>query len=80
LLRLMLMDGMRPAFAGLALGIAGSIAATQLIRSVLYQTRPLDATVYLVVIGTLLLAATAACLLPAWRASRVDPMQALRAE
>jgi predicted permease len=80
LLQLILLDGLRPAFAGLALGIAGSVAATQLIRSVLYATRPLDATVYLAVTGTLLLTAVAACLLPAMRASRVDPMHALRSE
>jgi predicted permease len=80
LLRLVMLDGLMPAFVGLALGIAGSVAATQLIRSVLYATRPLDAVVYATVIATLLLAAAAACLLPAWRASRVDPMQALRSE
>ncbi len=80
LLRLLLLDGLRPAFVGLALGIAGSVAATQLIRSVLYQTRPLDAVVYVSVIALLLLVSAAACLLPAWRASRLDPMQALRAE
>jgi len=80
LLRLVLLDGLKPAFLGLVLGIAGSVAATELIRSVLYATRPLDGIVFVSVIVTLLLAATAACLLPAWRASRVDPMQALRAE
>jgi putative ABC transport system permease protein len=73
-------DGLRPALFGLALGIAGSIAATQLIRSVLYATRPLDVFVFVSVIVTLLVVAAAACAVPAWRASRVDPMQALRAE
>ena len=80
LMRLVLFDGLRPAFAGLILGIAGSVAATQMIRSVLYATRPLDAVVFVSVIVTLLLAATAACLLPAWRATLMDPMRALRAE
>ncbi|HVO46732.1 MAG TPA: FtsX-like permease family protein, partial [Steroidobacteraceae bacterium] len=80
LLRLILFDGLRPALVGLALGIAGSIAATQLIRSVLYATRPLDAVVFVSVIVALLLAAVAACAIPAWRATRVDPLQALRAE
>ena len=80
LLQLVMLDGLRPAFVGLALGIAGSVGATQLIRSVLYATRPLDAVVYVPVIVTLLLAAAAACLVPAWRATRVNPIQALRAE
>jgi len=80
LLQLVMLDGLRPALIGLVLGIAGSVAATQLIRSVLYATRPLDAVVFVSVIATLLLVAAIACLIPAWRAARVDPIQALRAE
>jgi len=79
-LRLMLFDGLRPALLGLALGIATSIAVTRLIRSVLYGTSPLDATVFSLVILTLVLSSTAACLVPAWRAARIDPMHALRSE
>ena len=79
-LRLMLLDGLRPALVGLALGMAASVAVTRLIRSVLYGTSPLDATVFFLVIVTLLLSSIAACLVPAWRASRIDPMQALRSE
>ena len=79
-LRLMLLDGLRPALIGLALGIGASVAVTRLIRSVLYGTSPLDPTVFVLVIVTLLLSSTAACLVPAWRAARIDPMHALRAE
>jgi len=79
-LRLMLLDGLRPALVGLVLGMAASVAVTRLIRSVLYGTSPLDATVFLLVIVTLLLSSTVACLVPAWRASRIDPMHALRSE
>ncbi len=79
-LRLILFDGLRPAILGLALGAAASAGITQLIRSMLYDTRPLDPAVYIAVTFTLLMVATLACLIPAWRASRLDPMQALRAE
>ena len=80
LLRLILFDGMRPAIIGLAIGSAASAGITQLIRSMLYDTGPLDPAVYVAVTCTLLMVATLACMLPAWRASRLDPMQALRAE
>jgi predicted permease len=79
-LRLMLFDGLRPALAGLALGLAGAAAATQLIRSLLVDTHPLDLTVYVTVSSVLLAVAALACLVPAWNASRLDPMQALRTE
>jgi predicted permease len=79
-LRLMLIDGLRPALAGLLLGLAGAAAATQLIRSLLVDTHPLDPAVYLAVSAVLLAVAAFACLLPAWHASRLDPMQALRTE
>jgi ABC-type antimicrobial peptide transport system permease subunit len=76
----MLIDGLRPALAGLVLGLAGAAAATQLIRSLLVDTHPLDPAVYLAVSAVLLAVAALACLLPAWHASRLDPMQALRTE
>jgi putative ABC transport system permease protein len=79
-LRLILLDGIRPALIGLVFGLAGSAAAVRLIRSMLYQTEPLDPSVFAAVTAALLLVAAAACVLPAWRASRLDPMQALRME
>ena len=79
-LRLMLLDGLRPAIFGLALGLAGSVGAAQLIRSMLYGTKPLDLTIFAAVTGLLLVVAAIACVAPAWRASRLDPMQALRME
>jgi len=79
-LRLMLGDGLRPALYGLVLGLAASVAAVKLVESMLYQTRPLDPTIFATVAATLLVVAAGACLIPAWRASRIDPMQALRTE
>jgi predicted permease len=80
LLRTVLFDGIRPALLGLFVGLAGSALAVRLIRSMLYQTEPLDPMVFASVAALLLAVSTLACLLPAWRASRLDPMQALRTE
>ena len=79
-LRLMLSDGLRPASLGLVLGLAGGAATSQLLRDLLYGGPPLDSSVYATVTILLLAVASMACLLPAWRASRLDPVQALRNE
>ena len=76
----MLSDGLRPALIGLALGLAGGVEGSRLMRDMLYETRPLDPMVFAGVSATLMFVAAAACLVPAWRASQVDPMQALRTE
>src|SRR5262249_37320960 len=77
---LMLLDGLRPTLIGLVLGMGASIGLTRLIRTVLYGTSPLDATVLALVMATLLISSTAACLVPAWRAARINPMHALRSQ
>ena len=76
----MLGDGLRPALIGLVLGLAGSAAASRLMQDMLYETRPLDPIVFAAVSATLMLVAAMACIVPAWRASHVDPAQALRTE
>jgi len=80
ILSLILLDGLKPALLGLVLGLMASAGATQLIRSMLYGTQPYDPTVIVSVTLTLLLIASIACVFPAWRASRLDPMLALRTE
>jgi putative ABC transport system permease protein len=80
IVRLLLWDGLRPALYGLVLGLLVSAGATRLIQSMLYGTRPLDPEIFAAVAALLLAVAALSCLVPAWRASRIDPMQALRSE
>lgn len=79
-LRRVLLDGIRPALAGLIAGLAASVVSVRLVRSILYQTEPLDPAVFATVAGLLVLVATAACFVPAWNAARLDPMRSLRTE
>jgi putative ABC transport system permease protein len=79
-MRLMLLDGLRPALIGLVFGLIGSYYAARQIQSMLYETAPLDPAVFVAVAASLLAVAALACLGPAWRASRLNPMQALRTE
>jgi predicted permease len=80
LMRKMLLDGIAPALFGLGLGLAASGLAVRAIRSMLYQTEPLDPAVFAGVAALLLAIAVLACILPAWRASRLDPVKALRTQ
>lgn len=79
-LRLMLLDGLRPAAFGLLAGLVAGMGAARLIRTLLYGVKPLDASVYLLVATMLTLTAASACLHPAWRASRLNAIDALRAD
>jgi predicted permease len=66
--------------AGLVLGALGAIAFSRVLAQYLFNTRPTEPAVYVAVAGFVLLAGTIACLAPARRATRVDPLRALRSE
>jgi putative ABC transport system permease protein len=76
--RLMAARGVRIAIGGVAVGLAVAIAASGLLRGLLYDAEPVDPATFLIVAATLAAAATLASWLPAWRASRVSPVNALR--
>jgi putative ABC transport system permease protein len=76
--RLVLREGLAFPVVGLAAGVAASLAATRALRSALYEVSPLEPRVFAATVGLLLLAAAAACAVPAWRATRADPIEALR--
>ena len=80
LIALILTDGLWPALLGLAVGLVASGTIVRLIASMLYDTQPLNVAIFATVAGVLMLIAVVACLVPAWRASRIDPLQALRME
>ena len=73
-------EGMGFPLAGLLLGGAASLATTRLLRASLYEVSPLEPGVFLRTAVVLVAVSAAACLVPAWRATRADPMEALRAE
>jgi predicted permease len=73
-------EGLRPALAGMLCGLAAAFGLTRLIAGFLYGVKPWDPLVYLLVPVVLVVVALVAVWLPAIRASRVDPMHALRHE
>jgi putative ABC transport system permease protein len=79
-LRMVLGNGLALAFAGVAIGIAVAALASRLMRTLLYGVTPGDPLTYLAVAVGLSLVAVAASLVPAWRATRVDPVVALKTE
>jgi putative ABC transport system permease protein len=77
---LILLEGMRPAVAGVVLGSLGAAWTTQFLRTLLFGVSANDGATFVVVPFLLLMVALAACLIPALRATRVDPAIALRSE
>jgi predicted permease len=79
-LSLVLRLGLSTAVIGLVIGVAGALGLTRLARSLLFEVRPTDPLTFGAVAGLITLVALVACVVPARRATRVDPMVALREE
>jgi putative ABC transport system permease protein len=78
--RLVMRHGLAPAFVGVAAGVVGALAATQLAAGLLYGVAPHDPLTFAGALALLLLVAVGASWIPARRATRVDPIIALRAD
>ena len=79
-LRMVVGEGLALVGAGLAIGALLSIAATRVLATYLFDTTPTDPWTFAAVVAAFAIAGASACLGPAWRATRVDPMLALRTE
>ena len=79
-LKLILKSGMTLVVLGLAIGLAGAMALTRLMSTLLFEVSPSDPLTFVAVVLSVILAALLACYIPARRATKVDPLIALRYE
>jgi ABC-type antimicrobial peptide transport system permease subunit len=77
-LRLILASGLSLTMIGIGLGAAAALGSTRLLGYMLYRVSPLDPVAFGAALVIMLIAAVAACVSPAWRAARTDPVGALR--
>jgi len=78
ILKLVLKRGLVLSVVGLVLGLAASAALTRVMSTLLFNVAPTDPLTLASVTGVMIVVAAAACIIPAWRASRVDPLVVLR--
>jgi putative ABC transport system permease protein len=78
--KLVLKNGMSLALIGAAVGVAGAFATTRVMSSLLFGVTPTDPVTFTAVVVVLVVVAFVACYIPARRATKVDPLVALRYE
>jgi predicted permease len=79
-LRMVIREGMLLAGAGIIVGVGGGLALTRFMRSLLFEVKPTDPATFAGVAAVLVIVALAACWIPARRAMKIEPMEALRYE
>jgi putative ABC transport system permease protein len=79
-LRMVVFDSMKPTLLGVAIGTVGALAMGHVLPSLIYGVKPTDPVTFLVVLFLLVATALFASIIPAYRATKVDPMAALRYE
>jgi putative ABC transport system permease protein len=79
-LRLVLLEGMKPTLLGMAIGAVAALALGRVVSSLIYGVKATDPVSFLVMASLLTAIAFVACIIPAYRATKVDPMVALRYE
>jgi putative ABC transport system permease protein len=77
--RLVVSSGLRLTFPGIVIGVVVGLGTTRLLGDLLFRVGPRDPVVFAAVVGVMTFASLVACSLPGWRASRLDPVRALRA-
>jgi putative ABC transport system permease protein len=77
---MVLAGGLRIAATGLAIGVMGALALTQVLSTLLFGVSARDPLTFIIVPGALLIVSVAACWIPARRAMHVEPVLALRGE
>jgi len=79
-LRMVVLEGMKPTFVGVVIGFAGALALARVMSNLIYGVKPIDPVTFLAVAFVLAAVALVASIIPAYRASKVDPVVALRYE
>jgi putative ABC transport system permease protein len=79
-LRMVIFEGMKPALLGVAIGVVGALALGRVLSGLIYGVKPTDPVTFLIVTILLAMIALLSSILPAYRATKVDPMVALRYE